>query len=302
MFLGHSRLKPSKSALSFLLLFKKNTKMLKGNFGFLGAGMMAEAVLRGMLSAQLTTVDNVWVSDVSTERRELMTELGVHVTPDNVQVVAHCDVILVAVKPDKVREVLTECKQHTSKSKLFVSIAAGVTLETLQSCLPATSRIIRVMPNTPCLVGASATAYALGYAATEEDGQTVATIFGSTGVAKEVPESMMDAVTGLSGSGPAYVFMFIEALADGGVRMGLPRDVARSLAAQTVFGSAKMVLENPKIHAAEFRNRVESPGGTTIAGSHALENGQFRGTVINAVVAATERCTQLGAMSKNQTK
>jgi pyrroline-5-carboxylate reductase len=176
---------------------------------------------------------------------------------------------------------------------LLVSIAAGVTLAKMEANLPAGIRIIRVMPNTPALVGASASAFALGKTATPDDGQIVSTLFSAVGVAFQVKESLLDAVTGLSGSGPAYVYMIIEALSDGGVAAGLPRDIATKLAAQTVLGGAKMVLETG-LHPGTLKDMVTSPGGTTIEGIHELEKGSLRAALINAVRAATEKSKRLG--------
>jgi len=174
-----------------------------------------------------------------------------------------------------------------------VSIAAGITLKQLAELLGSDTRLVRVMPNTPCLVGASATGYSVGPKATAADGELVGKLFRSVGNAFAVPENLLDAVTGLSGSGPAYVYVMIEALADGGVRVGLPRDIALSLAAQTVFGAAKMVLETVS-HPAALKDAVASPGGTTIAGLHALERAGFRAGLMDAVEAAAKRATELG--------
>jgi pyrroline-5-carboxylate reductase len=179
---------------------------------------------------------------------------------------------------------------------LLISIAAGVTIAKLEQGLPAGARVIRVMPNTPALVGAGASAFALGKSATPADGELAAKLLAAVGVAMPVKESLLDAVTGLSGSGPAYVYQFIEALSDGGVAAGLPRDIATRLAAQTVLGGAKMVLETGQ-HPGALKDQVTSPGGTTIEGLHELEKGQFRGVVISAVRAATEKSRQLGRLS-----
>lgn len=178
-------------------------------------------------------------------------------------------------------------------SHLLISVAAGVTLAQIESKVPANVRVVRVMPNTPALVGQGATAIALGKSATKADEQIVLGIFGAVGTAYSVEEKMLDAVTGLSGSGPAYVFMFIEALADGGVRAGLPRPIALALAAQTVRGAASMVIET-NAHPGELKDRVASPGGTTITGIHALERGGLRGVVMDAVLEAAKRATELG--------
>jgi pyrroline-5-carboxylate reductase len=189
--------------------------------------------------------------------------------------------------------VLAEIKPVITPRHLVVSIAAGITLRQLGEGLGADRRIIRVMPNTPCLVGAGASGYCLGSVATAEDGVLVERILTAVGRAYRLPENLLDAVTGLSSSGPAFVAVMIEALSDGGVRMGLPRDVATALAAQTVFGTAKMVLE-AGLHPGVLKDMVASPGGTTIAGLHALERGGLRAALMDAVEAATRRAVELG--------
>jgi len=200
--------------------------------------------------------------------------------------------VLIAVKPGQVPEVCADIKAGNPNA-LVVSIAAGITIATLEASLATTNRVIRVMPNTPCLVGELAAAYAPNDACTPADAAIVGSLLGALGTAFKVKEADLDAVTGLSGSGPAYVFQFIEALSDGGVRAGLPRTVATQLAAKTVRGAATMVLETGK-HPGELKDQVTSPGGTTIAGVHALEQGGMRSAVMNAVVAATERAKELG--------
>lgn len=263
--------------------------------GFLGGGMMCEAILRGVLAQGLVRAESVWVSDVAEPRLQVMRSIGVHATKEGRDVVKHTELIILAVKPDVVPAALNDVADLLGSQHLLVSICAGVPLSQLESSLPAGAPAVRVMPNTPCLVGAAAAAYALGSNATAElHGALVERMFGAVGVAVCVAEKHLEAVTGVSGSGPAYVFMFIESLTDGGVRAGLPRDVARKLAAQTVYGSAKMAIEQSDVHVAELRNRVESPGGTTIAASHALEDGDFRATVMNAVLAAATRGAELG--------
>ena len=188
---------------------------------------------------------------------------------------------------------LTEIRPAVTAKHLIVSIAAGVSLQQLADGLGSDRRLVRVMPNTPCLVGASASGYAPAATATAEDINLVDRLLNAVGRAFRLPESLLDAVTGLSGSGPAFVYVMIEALSDGGVRVGLPRDVATALAAQTVFGAAKMVLETGS-HPAMLKDMVTSPGGTTIAGLQALENGGVRAALIDAVEAATKRSVELG--------
>jgi pyrroline-5-carboxylate reductase len=202
-------------------------------------------------------------------------------------------VLILAVKPDQVGGALSEIRDQVTEKHLLISIAAGVTLAKLEASLGGDTRIVRVMPNTPALVGDSATGFALGKSATPADAELAKKLFSAVGVAFQVKESLLDAVTGLSGSGPAYVYLFIEALSDGGVAAGLPRDVATRLAAQTVMGAAKMVLETGQ-HPGALKDMVTSPGGTTIEGLHELEKGKLRGTVMSAVRAATEKSKKLG--------
>lgn len=266
--------------------------------GFLGGGMMAEAILRGLLAKSIVKPADVYVSEPYPPRQEVMRGLGVHVV-DGADVIRSASTVFVAVKPDVVPSLLASLSPALvdSPSTLLVSIAAGVTLATLRGAVPPSARVARVMPNTPCLVGATAAAFSLeaGSPSADDDATLVTTLFSAVGLAVQVPETQLDAVTGLSGSGPAYVYTFIEALADGGVLNGLPRATARRLAAQLVYGSAKMVVEAEDVHPAELRNRVESPGGTTIAGSAALEAGGLRSAVIGAVSAATRRAKEMAA-------
>lgn len=261
--------------------------------GFLGAGKMATALARGWITAKLATPDRVLASDpIETTRTNFTAETGAAAVGDNRQVVAASDVLLLAVKPQNMQELLREIRPSLTGRHLIVSIAAGVTLSQITAALGPQVRLVRVMPNAPCLVGASASAYTAGPAATSDDVRLVDRLLGSVGRALALPEKLLDAVTGLSGSGPAYVFVMIEALSDGGVRMGLPRDAALMLAAQTVLGAAKMVLETG-LHPGLLKDNVASPGGTTIAGLHELERGGLRGVLMDAVEAATLRSAQL---------
>jgi pyrroline-5-carboxylate reductase len=261
--------------------------------GFLGAGRMATALARGWLTAGLVRAEDLRASDpVAEARQAFAAETGCPAGPDNRAVVEASNVLVLAVKPQSMAGLLSEVRPYLD-SPLVVSIAAGISLKQLHDGLGAACRLVRVMPNTPCLVGASASAYSPSAAATADDAALVGRLMNAVGRAYKVPESLLDAVTGLSGSGPAYVYVIIEALADGGVRAGLPRDVAQALAAQTVLGSAKMVLETGK-HPAELKDMVASPGGTTIAGLHMLERGGLRAALIDAVDAAARRATELG--------
>jgi len=268
--------------------------MLEERLGFLGAGQMAEALMRGLVSSGVADTGQILASDPVEERLDyIRNEIGVETTTDNLAVVARGQILVLAVKPNVVPGVLHGIKEQVTDKHLVVSIAAGVTLATLESGLSPSARVIRVMPNTPCLVGETAAAYALGKNATEDDAGKVEHILSAVGRSLCLEEKHLDAVTGLSGSGPAYAYIMIEALADGGVHSGLPRAVALELAAQTVLGAAKMVLETG-LHPGELKDRVASPGGTTIAGIHELERAGFRTALINAVQAATDRSKELG--------
>ncbi len=262
--------------------------------GFVGAGNMAEALMKGIISAGMALADDITASDVMPERRDFIAKtIGVGVTGDNIEVVRSSDIIVLAVKPNHVGPVLEELKPYLSSDHLLISIAAGVKIDVMERHLNWGVRVVRVMPNQPCLVGASASAFALGRSARKEDKETVQRVLESVGVAFALDEKLLDAVTGLSGSGPAYVYMFIEALADGGVLAGLPRDVATILAAQTVLGSAKTVLETRK-HPAELKDMVASPGGTTIEGIRTLEESGFRGAIMDAIEAGAKKSAELG--------
>jgi pyrroline-5-carboxylate reductase len=268
--------------------------MLTGTIGIIGAGKIGSAIARGMVRASLVAKDRIMASDVSDELRDaIVEELGISVTSDNVKVCEFADVVILAVKPQILVSVIKEIAAKLGETKLLISVAAGVPLSRIEANLPQGSRVVRVMPNIPCVVGAGASCYAGGTHATPADLEQVRLILSSFGTSARVEEKDLDAVTGLSGSGPAYVFLFIEALADGGVQAGLSREVALKLALQTVYGSARMALESAK-HVAQLKDEVASPGGTTIAGIYALEQKGFRGAVMDAVVNATRRSQELG--------
>lgn len=256
---------------------------------------MATALAKGFVNAGLARPQDVLASDpIEGARQAFAKEVGARAGGSNREVLEFAPVLILAVKPDQVNDVLREAREGFTERHLLISIAAGVPIERLAKGLGVPkARLVRVMPNTPALVGASASAYAVGEGARKEDGELAKRLLSAVGVAFEVKESLLDAVTGLSGSGPAYVYMVIEALSDGGVAAGLPRDVATHLAAQTVFGSAKMVLETGK-HPGALKDMVTSPGGTTIEGLHELEKGGLRAALINAVRAATEKSRKLG--------
>src|ERR1043166_4315757 len=266
----------------------------KMSIGFLGAGKMATALAKGFIRAGLVTPEQVIASDPAPAAAATFAkEVGSKTTAFNPEVVKFADLLILAVKPDQVTGVLSEIREHFTEKHLLISIAAGVPLARLEAGLGAGVRLIRVMPNTPALVGASASAFAVAKSALPQDAELAQKLFNAVGVAFPVKESLLDAVTGLSGSGPAYVYMFIEGLSDGGVAAGLPRDIATKLASQTVLGAAQMVLETG-LHPGALKDMVTSPGGTTIEGLHELEKGKMRGTLMNAVRAAAEKSKKLG--------
>lgn len=262
--------------------------------GFLGCGKMASALIGGILDARLATAQEIFASDPAPAAlHALEAARGIRTVAGNRELAQAADVLLLCVKPQDALEALASVREVLA-GKLVISIVAGLTLARLEEATGGAARVIRVMPNTPALIGEGAAALSRGRAATVEDAEVARQIFSAVGLAVEVKESLLDAVTGLSGSGPAYVYLFIEALADGGVRMGLPRALALELAAQTVAGAARMVRESGE-HPAVLRDQVTSPGGTTSAGLEALEAGAVRSDLIRAVRAATERSRELGA-------
>lgn len=261
--------------------------------GFLGAGQMATALAKGFVAGKLLKASDIVAYDPIAAAAESFGAAipGATLAASNVDVVSRCDLLFLAVKPQQMGEVMQQVQGVVSPDKLFVSIAAGITLAHLAAGLN-TQRVVRVMPNTPCLVGLGAAAFARGSGASATDAERVRELLGAVGLAIELDEKLLDAVTGLSGSGPAFVYVMIEALSDGGVRAGLPRAVATLLAAQTVLGAAQMVLGGE--HPAVLKDRVASPGGTTIAGLQVLEDRGLRSALIAAVEAATERSKELG--------
>ncbi|XP_060069840.1 pyrroline-5-carboxylate reductase 2-like [Ylistrum balloti] len=262
--------------------------------GFIGAGRMAQAMAKGFISTGILKASNIVASDPDPRCLQSIQSMGVNITDDNLKVVADSQLVVLAVKPHVITPVLKQVSSSFSRDKLMVSIAAGITLSTLEENLLPSTRVVRVMPNTPALVQAGASVLAPGSGALSGDPALVSELLSCIGICESSTEGLLDAVTGLSGSGPAYAFVAIEALADGGVKMGLPRDLAVKLAAQTLLGAAKMVLETGK-NPGQLKDEVCSPGGTTIAAVHKLEKGGFRGALIDAVEAATLKATELGA-------
>jgi pyrroline-5-carboxylate reductase len=267
--------------------------MLSQKFGFIGAGKMATALARGFVQGNLTSGDRILAYDpVMAVAKEFTEACGGRITGSNRATADAADVIVLAVKPQQMPAVMTELNGHVA-GKLILSVAAGITLASLTQGLGNGARYVRVMPNTPCLIGRGASAYAMGHGATAADADLTAQLLGTVGRAYRLEEKLLDAVTGLSGSGPAFVYVIIEALSDGGVRAGLPRDVALGLAAQTVMGAAAMVSKTG-VHPAVLKDEVASPGGTTIAGLQVLEAGAVRGHLIAAVETAARRSAELG--------
>ena len=283
--------------------------MLKNKkIGFIGGGNMAEAMIKGLLSASFIEAKNVFVSEPSEAKRDtLHAEYKIKVSADNRELVKKCDIIILAVKPQIVQKVLHDIASLVGRDKLVISIAAGVPIAIMDDVLRGGKNkkfsIVRTMPNTPALVQEGVTAIASGEHVRKIDVKIAHRIFEAVGRTVDVEEDQLDAVTGLSGSGPAYIFMLIEALSDAGVKMGLSREVANTLTIQTVLGSAKLARESGK-HPGELKDMVTSPAGTTISGLHALEEGSFHTTLMNAVEDATLRSRELGqiALNKNTTK
>jgi pyrroline-5-carboxylate reductase len=265
------------------------------HIGFLGGGAMAGALIKGLLASKSVEPSRLMVSDVKPSRlTELSSSFSIPTTSDNAALVTFSDVLVVAVKPQIVDRVLPTVQAHLKPGALVISVAAGVPAAVFEAALPSGTKVVRSMPNTAAIALAGATAIAAGTHATEEDMEVARELFEAVGRCAVLDETLLDAVTGLSGSGPAYVMVMIEALADGGVKVGLGRDTALMLAAQTVYGAAKLQLESGE-HPGRLKDMVTSPGGTAIAGLHTLESGGLRRTLIDAVEAASRRSAELGA-------
>ncbi len=262
--------------------------------GFIGSGNMASALVSGLLKGKHVQADQIVASDRDPNKTQRFAErFHVSVTQDNASVVENSDIIVIAVKPQVIDKVMLEIGKTFTKEKLLISIAAGVKTSHLEKQLPSGGHVIRVMPNIAAMVDAAASALSVGAQATQDDLTLALGIFNAVGKCVVVDEEQLDAVTGLSGSGPAYIFLMIDSMADAGVKVGLNRENALLLASQTVFGAAKYLMESGE-HPGRLKDMVTSPGGTAIAGIHTLEQGGLRTTLINAVEAATKRSQELG--------
>lgn len=270
---------------------------LQGKLGFIGGGRMGEALIQGILKSGTISAEDILVTDPVAERRAYLAEtygVKTYDSSEDIHIWSGCATVILAVKPQIMKDLLQGAKDKINESHLLISIAAGIQSSFIDANLEGSNcRIIRVMPNTPAFVLEAASALCQGPRATREDMDTAVAIFNSIGKTVILDEKYFDAVTGLSGSGPAYVFTFIEALIDAGLKVGLNRPDAELLVMQTVLGSVKLAM-NSKEHPAQLRAMVTSPGGTTIAGLHALETAGFNGIIMDAVEAATERSKELG--------
>lgn len=264
--------------------------------GIIGAGNIGTAVIGGILRAKLSDPKNIYASRRNASALEqLSKQFHINTTSDNRKVAKSAAIILVSVKPQNAKQVLTEIRDVVDDSKIIISVMAGIKTSLINQLLGSSCPVIRTMPNTPVLVDSGATAISPGRYARDEHMKIAQTIFKSVGKVEFVPEQLMDAVTGLSGSGPAYIYMVIEAMTDGGVKMGIPREIAHRLAAQTVFGAARLVIETGK-HPAILKDEVTTPGGTAIAAVHELETHGLRTMLINAVSTATARSKELSSI------
>ncbi|NOQ45792.1 MAG: pyrroline-5-carboxylate reductase [Desulfobulbaceae bacterium] len=263
--------------------------------GLVGGGQMGEALVRGMIESGLVMSGRIMVAEPDQSRRDYMqSNYKVDVTGDSIELCSFCSILILAVKPQVMQQVLKQYKSAITNHHLVISIAAGIPISAMEQGLAQNMRIIRVMPNTPALVLAGASALSPNANVSKDDMESAMKIFSSVGTCVEVPEHLLDAVTGLSGSGPGYVFTFIEAMVDGGVLAGIPRPIAEQLVLQTVYVSAKLALETGE-PAAVLKGKVTSPGGTTITGLQVLEEAGLRGAVMTAIEAAAERSKELGS-------
>lgn len=264
-----------------------------GKIGFVGSGTMGEALIRGLISAGLAEPSDIIASDWLAERRKLVKlRHKVATTPSNAEVAEKSEVIFLCVKPKDVARALEEMKKFLGPSRLIVSIAAGIPTSFIETRTPEGTRVVRVMPNLPCVVDEVAAALAPGKHATIQDKFLVHTIFEALGICLEMPEELLDAITGLSGSGPGFAAELMQGLIDGGVRVGIPKNVAKLLVAQTFIGAAKMIMQDG-LEPAELTRKVATPGGTTLAGLAVMEKGKVKETLAETVVAATNRSKEL---------
>jgi pyrroline-5-carboxylate reductase len=267
--------------------------VIDGSITFLGAGNMAEALLKGLLRAGMPNARVTATVKRADRKAQLEQAHQISVLYDNAAAARGADTIVLCAKPQAMRALVNQIASSITPQKLIISIAAGVPIAALERAFPKGARVVRAMPNTPCLVGAGATALARGEHATDADLALATKVFEAVGITAAVEEALIDAATGLSGSGPAYIFLIIEALSDAGVKVGLSRQISTRLAAQTVLGSARLLIETGQ-HPGHLKDQVTSPGGTAIAGLHTLEAGGLRTTLIDAVEAATRRARELG--------
>lgn len=282
-----------KKSKRLILTRDRSINMAQKELGIIGIGNMGSAILKGLLDSKIIDQNEILIFDINEKAlKDKEKEHNIQAAKDNKILVQNVHYLLLAVKPQVIDNVLKEITPHLTKDHILVSIAAGISIDYIQNIIQKDIGIVRVMPNTPALVNAGISAIAPNKIVKPEDLNVILEYFKSIGEVVSVEEKYIDAVTGLSGSGPAYIFIIIEALADGGVKMGLTREIALKLAAQTVLGSAKMVLETGK-HPGELKDMVTSPGGTTITALHMLERGKLRGTLISAVEAATLKSKSL---------
>ncbi|KAK7889842.1 hypothetical protein WMY93_025402 [Mugilogobius chulae] len=286
-----------KSSVNLNLLIKMDPEMdSQLRIGFIGAGNMAFGIAKGIVSSGNTLPANIKVSAPSNRNFDRFQDIGITTTHSNVELVCGSDIVFVAVKPHLVRDVLNETTVHFTDKHIVVSVAAGVTLETLEELLPEGASVIRLIPNLPCIVQEGALLFTRGSCAKPTDGVLLRSLLQHCGLVEEGPESWLDIHTGLSGSGVAFVYLFAEALAEGAVKMGMPSSLAHTIASQTVLGAGRLLRDSGK-HPAQLRSEVCTPGGTTIYGLHTLEQGGVRASTISAVESATERARQLGQKS-----
>jgi pyrroline-5-carboxylate reductase len=265
----------------------------KSNIGLIGCGEMGSALARGMIKAGDIAPSSLYLFDLNKERQDrLAAELNSNAAKTLESMIPLCRFIFVAVKPQDAGVLLSSIKSFVIAEQIIISIAAGITINYIESCLPAGVKIIRLMPNTPCLIGEGAVVISTGEAVTDDERKEVERLLKPLGLIIRFPESLMDAATGLSGTGPAYVYLFIETMIDAGVSVGIRRDVASKLVIQNVIGAARMLEENVH-HPAEMRNIVTSPAGTTSSALLVLEESGFRSCLIKAVMAATKRSKEL---------